>query len=306
MNEKDNEVSTDVYIKVEGWNVNGTLPAADLSKHIDPTWTNTTLGDNILWNYPEYHRSFWATRNSSPGVNQWINQANYADLKIGSEIYINENADKPEGLQATEITMLASFVDQNDNPIQICEFAGVRTIATNNDYTLLKRALLQFLRNNNQNVWYFNDSDNQYVAIAPEDIEFKTKKELDSEATTGLYVVYAQLTESAKAKKWLASAEADAAEVTSDNINSNLKNLGSAMIYNQSYFFTPIKHFKREGVVRNHIYELNITGITGLGTPIYKPETVTPEQPLTRQSFLAARINILTWRVMSQDVNFGE
>ena len=56
------------------------------------------------------------------------------------------------------------------------------------------------------------------------------------------------------------------------------------------------------GVVRNHIYETNITKIAGLGTPVYDPtKTIYPEKPENNDHFIAAQINILSWRVVKND-----
>ena len=81
------------------------------------------------------------------------------------------------------------------------------------------------------------------------------------------------------------------------------------MIYNSgnTYYFANIKHFDMDGIVRNHIYDLTIRSIKGLGTPVYDPnETIIPEVPTTTDSYLAAQVQILSWRLMSYYVDFGE
>lgn len=52
------------------------------------------------------------------------------------------------------------------------------------------------------------------------------------------------------------------------------------------------------GVVRNHVYDLQITGIGGLGTGISDPTdpVVPPVETLTQ--FVASKINVLSWRVV--------
>jgi hypothetical protein len=54
------------------------------------------------------------------------------------------------------------------------------------------------------------------------------------------------------------------------------------------------------GVVRNHVYKVNIADIDGYGTPVYDGVTdfITPEQPKDIKSYVAAQINILSWRVV--------
>ena len=55
------------------------------------------------------------------------------------------------------------------------------------------------------------------------------------------------------------------------------------------------------GVVRNHIYAINVTKIAGLGTPVYNPdEIIYPETPEENEHYIAAQINILSWRVVDE------
>jgi hypothetical protein len=48
---------------------------------------------------------------------------------------------------------------------------------------------------------------------------------------------------------------------------------------------------------------VNISDITGYGTPIYDPsmEFITPESPEDIVSYVAAQIKILSWRVVAGD-----
>ena len=58
------------------------------------------------------------------------------------------------------------------------------------------------------------------------------------------------------------------------------------------------------GMVRNHLYDVTISAVQGLGTPVYDADkTITPEKPEEDQfSYIAAKINVLAWRVVSQEV----
>lgn len=52
------------------------------------------------------------------------------------------------------------------------------------------------------------------------------------------------------------------------------------------------------GVVRNHIYDYTVNGVIGLGVPGNDPENPEPED----ETFLAARVAILNWHVISNNV----
>lgn len=58
------------------------------------------------------------------------------------------------------------------------------------------------------------------------------------------------------------------------------------------------------GVVRNHLYRVNLTGLTGWGTPVYKPnDEIIPITPTDENVYLGAQINVLQWRVVDQEAN---
>lgn len=61
------------------------------------------------------------------------------------------------------------------------------------------------------------------------------------------------------------------------------------------------------GVVRNHVYKTTINSVFGLGTPVYDPdEVIIPQIPKDEDVFLAAEINILSWRIVDHgyDLNW--
>lgn len=80
----------------------------------------------------------------------------------------------------------------------------------------------------------------------------------------------------------------------------------------QSYFFTNIEHFgtdaeqNKYGVVRNHVYNINVTAISGLGTPYAGGiGDITPEKPSDLEYEIQAKINILKWKVVNQNVELN-
>ena len=96
----------------------------------------------------------------------------------------------------------------------------------------------------------------------------------------------------------LAAIEADKAEIRTDG---------------KAYYFVPIKHLGKAGelgeygVVRNHFYKITLTGIKGFGTPVYNPDKVIdPTVPSYDNTFLAARVQVLQWRIVNQNVSLGK
>ena len=61
------------------------------------------------------------------------------------------------------------------------------------------------------------------------------------------------------------------------------------------------------GVVRNHFYKITLNGIKGFGTPVYNPDKVIdPTVPSYDNTFLAARVQVLQWRIVNQNVSLGK
>lgn len=101
-----------------------------------------------------------------------------------------------------------------------------------------------------------------------------------------------------------------------EKVNELLGNIIGAKVWEdgKSYYYTDLKHLGTKeqnglyGVVRNHIYDVKINTITGLGTPVLNPsdgtqEVIQPQHPGTDAFFLGARVNILSWRVVNNNTN---
>ena len=65
------------------------------------------------------------------------------------------------------------------------------------------------------------------------------------------------------------------------------------------------------GIVRNHWYQLNVSKVLSLGHGVFKPgdiegddetEESIPYDPKTERVALAAKINILSWKIVEQDI----
>jgi hypothetical protein len=76
-----------------------------------------------------------------------------------------------------------------------------------------------------------------------------------------------------------------------------------------TYYWTDIKHLGAQGktaeygVVRNHVYKVNITDITGYGTPVYDgtSDFINLEKPEDITTYVSAQINILSWRLVEHN-----
>ena len=83
-----------------------------------------------------------------------------------------------------------------------------------------------------------------------------------------------------------------------------------------TYYFVPIKHQSATaatdeteatnfyGVVRNHVYQMNISKIKGYGTPVSNPNQAIeePENPEEGDTYMQAEVVILDWRIVENNV----
>lgn len=312
----------EIYVKFLGWNVTATAKTSRLMKEINPSWPSDLFG-STLWNTADYYRSFWA-------VNPKTMEYNYGAFSTGDNAanaipafdagttetpktnytYLQENAsdDYTNGTDPTkpsQVIIAAQLVKADGTtPIEFAEYAGERTTI---DGLIAKYAAASGL-------WKDNAEGTGKVGIDVTDIELKTATtagEADQN-TPGRYKVYAQLTVGAAKKTWYNSSSADATVVDANEV---LEGLGGAKVWKEgyTYYYFDIQHLNgsstadvkgKKGVVRNHIYAANIKTLTGLGTPVYDPgEVIYPEEPEDDETFIAAEIRILSWRVVNQDID---
>lgn len=98
-----------------------------------------------------------------------------------------------------------------------------------------------------------------------------------------------------------------------DEVNKILADAGTGQIYTDgaTYYWFKVKHLSSQdkgeyGVVRNHVYDFTLNKVVGMGTPVYNPESETviidPVSPVDENTYIAAQINILSWRLVSNYV----
>lgn len=309
-----------IYVKFLGWNVTATADKSRLMKEINPKWADNLFGSEA-WNYSPYFRSFWAVNPTGVEYNYFAfnkgedeKGANCLSLVSGTDktaysyTYVQENAakDYTTGANAdtpTQVIIAAQLVDENGNAMEFAEWAGIK-------YSIedLKTAMLA---QSNLYRRVVVGTDTKYEPITVDDVELKTATAADYVPETGTprrYRTYLKLIEGKESETWTSGNEEGASTV---NANTVLQNLGSAKVWKSgyTYYYFPIQHLAAEntgayGVVRNHLYDANITTLAGLGTPVYDPtETIYPEKPEVDETYIAAKINILSWRLVKQNIS---
>ncbi len=255
--------------------------------------------------------------------------------------YCNENAEKKNTdgtyYKPTEVIIKGELCDQNGNPLTFTEIAGTRILDDANS-TNLKNTYLAMLKGGRAHTHWkvtrkADGTIDKIREIAPEDITFMTateqatSKSAKAVVNDGRYYVYACLTKAAAdpSVEWYTGLNVSGpaenpvytpdpdAKVDAKEVNDHLLEMGKAKIWNsgKTYYYTTIMHVLPQGVttgtagvVRNHIYDINLKNVYGFGTPVYNPdEIIIPEKPQKDDTYVAAEINILSWCLVESNVD---
>lgn len=310
----------DVYAVIEGWGLASENGKAEVEKQVDKTWTDGILGFSP-WTTSDFHRCFWeksVALDLGPGANQPVNPTfSQLNAKMHDVLYTLPNTpeSKVTDLKNNNLTKFAvaatlrcKDADNNWHYAEICRYNGVSILGIDN---LKRQVALTFSQ------YYTSTDATNYTQLSKDDIDFK-----DPDASTQQYLVTPTLAnDPAGTKKYytktntgttptftevpkatvLAAIEADKAEIRKDG---------------RAYYYVPIKHLgstdanadaiAEYGIVRNHFYKITLSGIKGFGTPVYDPsKVVVPAVPTYQDTYLAARVQVLQWRVVNQNASLG-
>ena len=307
----------DVYAVIEGWGLAEENGKAEVEKQVDKSWTDGTLGIGT-WNTYDYHRSFWERSVAfTTGVdgNQPVNHK-YEEFKakIKDELYTLPNTpiEKVTNLNTNNLTKLlvAATLRYKDaenswQNAEICRYNGMNFLGIDN---LKKHVASTFSQ------YYTSTDATHYTQLSASDIDFK-----DPDATMVQYRVTPTLAaDQAGTKKFYTKTTTGSTptftEVPKATVLAAIEAAKAEIRKGgKAYYYVPIKHLGKAGelgeygVVRNHFYKITLTGIKGFGTPVYNPELVIdPTVPTYDNTYLAARVQVLQWRIVKQDVNLGE
>lgn len=306
----------DVYAVIDGWGLANENGKAEVEKQVKKTWTDGNFGFSP-WTTADYHRCFWESSvafDAGAGGNQPVNpKFNQLKAKMQDVLYTLPNTSENEvtNLKDNDLTKFAvaatlRYKDAAGNwhDAEICRYNGVSILGIDN---LKRQVALTFSQ------YYTSTDATNYTQLSKDDIDFKNPdgtmqqyrvtptlandptgtKKYYTKTTTGTTPTFTEVDKATV----LAAIEADKAEIR----------LGG-----RAYYYVPIKHLgsankiAEYGIVRNHFYKITLSGITGFGTPVYDPEKVVdPIVPTYENTYLAARVQVLQWRVVNQNASLG-
>lgn len=305
----------DVYAVLDGWNVADENGTAMLEKNIDKTWTNEGLGftNSDPWYSADYHRCFWENSTvAGTAENQSINYSytTIANNAFGADKYVYTLPNTLKSIttekyknKLTKFIVAAHLRHYNDGKgvwenVEICNYKGIQYIGQD--------AVLDVI--GSESGYYVEESAGKYKSIGHEQLEFikatttdakdykamaKVKKGVSDvyhkDNTTGKYEPVTSLEE---VNNWI---QKETADVRADG---------------RTYYFIPISHLgsnpsiAQYGIVRNHVYKITVDDMQGFGTPVVdKDAVIIPTKPENEATYLAAKINVLSWRVVNQNAD---
>lgn len=327
----DAEHEKDVYAVVQGWGLADENETAELEKQIDVTsnnWTSAILGIDP-WTSPDYHRCFWSSSvpfTPKGGTNPIVNHK-FSDFttQFGTTpLYTCPNTptyeeyntqkinEKPYDNTLTKVLVAAKLVyyddDNNSHPADICKYRGMQILGADN--------VLKQVAKDHSEYWTVDPNNaSNHILLAPTDLEY-TRTDFGSNSNTDKlksYEVRPVLKDGVKVYKKKSDGSGSFEKTDSNNELNALLAQSPVQVRKDgmTYYYTPIRHLAQNktemgyyGVVRNHSYRITINTISGFGTPVYNPdEIIVPVIPKDTETFLAARINVLSWRVVTSNVD---
>ena len=312
-----------IFAYIVGWGLASENRKAELFKQIDTQkFTDEILGISP-WSSADYHRSFWSLSVPFGGTGADKNEpVNYKfseyTHKLGDAVYTLPNT-PTEVIDDAHVynNTLTKFVvaarlaykdaDNSLKPAEICEYKGQEFLGTDN----LKKTFVKEISRYYKKVPVAAGEPDKYVNLDPSDITFTTDAPSGTQAKD--YEVFATL-----AKPDITLYEQKGGvwnEVTDKSVVYNMLQGTPAEVRKggMAYYYTTIKHLGEKGklgeygIVRNHSYQISLNSIKGFGTPVYNPEKIiVPAIPSNDKTYLAAKINVLSWRVVPSQVDLDK
>ena len=312
-----------VYAVVLGWQLADANRKAEVCKQINTSWYAGDLGINP-WTTSDYHRCFWSksvpfNTGEVEGVNRPDNPK-FEDIKQSlsdkfstTPVYTLPNtpdevvtSPKTSLNNLTKLIVAAKLVyqdaDHSYKTAKVCQYRGITYLGEEAVKKNIVSGFQKYLKKT-------TTTGDVYNPIEPSDITFKT---VSSSSEVKDYEVVATL--ASNVGELYVKDGKTYKTVSKDDVNAALaKEEAQVRPEGFTYYYTPIQHLGEAGklgeygIVRNHSYQVTIQNIKGFGTPVYDPnKEIDPMIPSDENTYLAASIKVLSWRVVSSTVDLDQ
>ena len=316
-----------ISIKITGFEVANMATQSHLVKDLSNNGSYP-LND---WYTAGEHRSHWATM---PTTMTWSNQSynkiaveNFSAKGTKNPLYIQENVDANN---VSSILITAQLCDEQGNELKdLYRLTGNGKYYTENAAKVAAQGYLQ------ADGYRISKEAGKYESVPVEDIVFVDNKnkgwdghvEITLGAGEKLYQVVGTTYSEMNVAEVNAAFKAGSIASINNALSSEIGEDGKPVVTDtyrygvrkwatgKCYYYKNIAGVNGAdgnplaGIVRNHIYRLNLNSVAGLGIPVFDPtEDIIPNDPPKIDPkddwYLNAKINILQWGVYTQDVNF--
>ena len=300
-----------VKAKILGYQVVDYSTHSYLIKNIDPAWTDDNLG--FAWNDAPWFRSYWAaTTPIAENANQ-IEDPDYSYNNIKANKAARYCFENTLGTTPTQVIVAAQLQDTEGKPMEIAEWMGYKYTKT-----ALKEAMLSTLTSKLYTLYTETTGEGEaavttkkWTSISSTDyIDFKKANDSGAEdyEAEAIFVMPEEGQEYGKDINFYAKGSETPLEKA--DVEAIFEAIEPAMVWNNgmTYYNATITHLGAAGksgeigVVRNHIYDLGISKIAGLGTPVVEGDAaINKTEVVSEKSFVAATINIHSWRLVNNN-----
>ena len=313
-----------VYAVVQGWQLADANGKAEVCKQINTSWYAGELGISP-WTTSDYHRCFWSKSvpfnfGAQGGANHPVNPK-FEDIKLSlsdefstTPVYTLPNTPtevianpKTSVNTLTKLIVAAKLVYQDADgsykTAKVCQYRGLTYLGEDAVKKQIVSGFAQYFKKTT------TTTGDVYKSIEASDLAFKT---VAGSSEVKDYEVVATLA-STVGQLYVKDGETYKT-VSKDVVNAELeKEEAQVRTDGATYYYTPIKHLGdagklgEYGIVRNHSYQVTIQNIKGFGTPVYDPKKeIDPMIPSDENTYLAASIKVLSWRVVSSKVDLDQ
>ncbi len=322
--------SEEIVLHFTGWNLNATARKSRLMKNIDTEWAGSKFNFEMSWTDEGNHRSYWGKsynydiasytypkQGEAALASDALHYVNANEVKeIEEAIYCAENTNTSEIVSAnpasaiTSAVLYAEVLDGNGKALNLVRFSGL--FYEESQYityvlgNLKKTGKFEYYTKGNT-----DESGTHYVPVTPADAQIVNI----GNGNVNVQLTFAEGTE-------LYDKEGNVITDGLKNANKaladfNATNKPIAYKGGKMYYNVPIEHYNNDeiaeskipeakyGIVRNHVYVLNITSLSNLGKGIFDAdEVIVPDDPIKEKELyqVGANIKVLSWKVVNQNV----
>ena len=300
--DKTTKAGKKISVEVKGWWLDNTNPKSFLVKNLESTYTETGSWD---WNDTPNFRSYWAT-SFAPDAYE---HGKLSDaIALEESIYALENTDQ---LNPTQIVVSAQLsVEGEAEGTTIVQYLSERYTQKDFETALYATISTKYFTRSGEGT---STSPYKYDSVKQDALTFtyKTNTATETVQFEGEDLKdYEALVEVSYSGDPLFTQESGSwVPVDLTTAFTSLSRKVHYWLGGQTYYFAAItqnEDIPVTGVVRNHLYKINIKAIEGLGTPIAETASdneIIPVIPVDNESYISAEILILKYKVITMDID---